>query len=48
MFEVKTDGEIFFFETFEEIGKFFAECVWAVGAEDAEISVKLADKTLQD
>lgn len=43
MFEVKCDGEIFIFETFEEISVFWAEVVNAVGAVDAEISVKFSN-----
>jgi hypothetical protein len=44
MFEV-TDGSgnTFVFQNFEEIEEFFNEVIWAVGAEDAQISVKFAN-----
>ena len=41
MFEVTDEsGNTFVFDTWEEISQFFSECVWAVGAVDAEIKVK--------
>lgn len=43
MFEVETDGEIFIFETFEEISHFWGEVVWAVGAVDAEIKIRFSN-----
>ncbi len=44
MFEVTDEsGNTFVFDSFEEISHFFAECVWAVGAEDAKITVKFAN-----
>jgi hypothetical protein len=44
MFEVTDEsGNTFVFDSFEEISQFFAECVWAVGAEDAKITVKFAN-----
>jgi hypothetical protein len=44
MFEVTDEsGNTFVFESFEEISQFFNECVWAVGAEDAQITVKFAN-----
>jgi len=44
MYEV-TDGSgnTFVFQNFEEIEEFFNEVIWAVGAEDAQISVKFAN-----
>jgi hypothetical protein len=43
MYTVTTkDGSTFVFETFEEIAEFWGEVVSAVGAEDAEITVKYA------
>jgi len=44
MFEVTDEsGNTFVFESFEEISHFFNECVWAVGAVDAQITVKFAN-----
>jgi hypothetical protein len=44
MFEVTDEsGNTFVFDSFEEISQFFNEVVWAVGAEDARISVKFAN-----
>jgi len=44
MFEVTDEsGNTFVFESFEEISHFFSECVWAVGAVDAQITVKFAN-----
>jgi hypothetical protein len=43
MFEVECDGEIFFFDNFREIEEFFNEVVFAVGAVDAQLSVKFAN-----
>lgn len=44
MFEVTDEsGNTFVFENFDEIAEFFNECVWAVGAEDAKITVKFAN-----
>jgi hypothetical protein len=44
MFEVTlNDGNTFVFEKFEEIGDFFSEVVLAEGADDAKISIKIAD-----
>jgi hypothetical protein len=46
MFTVTTkDGSTFVFENFEEISHFFNEVVWAVGAVDAEITVKFSNPT---
>ena len=44
MFEVTDEsGNTFVFDTWEEISQFFAECVWAVGAVDARVSVRFAN-----
>ena len=44
MFEVTDEsGNTFVFDSFEEISQFFGECVWAVGAVDAKITVKFAN-----
>lgn len=44
MFEVTDEsGNTFVFENFDEIAEFFNEVVWAVGAEDAKITVKFAN-----
>lgn len=44
MFEVTTnDGNTFVFEKFEEIKDFFSEIVMGEGADDAKISIKMAD-----
>lgn len=44
MFEVIcSDGEKFVFDSFKEIEEFFNEVVWAEGAEDAKITIRLAD-----
>lgn len=43
MFEITVKNETFVFDNFEEIEEFFAEVVNALGAEDAEISVKFAN-----
>ena len=46
MFEVSDEsGNTFVFDSFEEISQFFGECVWAVGAVDAKITVKFANPT---
>lgn len=42
MFEVTDEsGNTFVFENFDEIAEFFNEVVWAVGAEDAKVSIRL-------
>jgi hypothetical protein len=44
MYTVTTkDGSTFVFETFEEIGEFWGEVVWADGAVDAEIKIKFSN-----
>jgi hypothetical protein len=44
MFEVTLkDGNTFVFQKFSEIEEFFGEIVMGVGADDAEISIKMAD-----
>ena len=44
MFEVTDEsGNTFVFDNFEEISQFFNEVVWAVGAVDAQITVKFAN-----
>ena len=44
MFEVTdASGNTFVFDNFDEIAEFFNEVVWAVGAVDAQISVKFAN-----
>jgi hypothetical protein len=42
MFEVKCDGETFVLENWTEVEKFWSEIVMAVGADDAEMSVRFA------
>jgi hypothetical protein len=45
MYEVTDcDGELFYFETFPEIATFFGDLCWAVGADEAKISVRLVDR----
>jgi hypothetical protein len=42
MYEVTDEsGNTFVFENFDEIQAFFGEVVWAVGAEDAQVSIRL-------
>ena len=44
MFEVTDEsGNTFVFESFEEIEEFWNEVVWAVGAEDAEVSIRFSN-----
>ena len=44
MYTVTTkDGNTFVFESFEEIEEFWCEVVWAVGAEDAEVSIRFSN-----
>ena len=44
MYTVTTkDGSTFVFETFEEIGEFWGEVVWADGAMDAEINIRFSN-----
>ena len=46
MFEVKVGTETFVFESFSEIEEFFTEVVFAQGAEDAKIEIRMADQGL--
>ena len=44
MYTVTTkDGSTFVFESFEEIEEFWGEVVWAVGAEDAYLSIRFSN-----
>jgi hypothetical protein len=44
MYTVTTkDGSTFVFESFEEIEEFWDEVVWAVGAEDAYLSIRFSN-----
>jgi hypothetical protein len=44
MFEVTlNDGNTFVFQKFSEIEEFFSEVVLGEGADDAKISIKMAD-----
>ena len=44
MFEVTlNDGNTFVFQKFSEIEEFFSEVVFGEGADDAKISIKMAD-----
>ena len=42
MFEVKVGTETFVFESFSEIEDFWIEVVEAVGAEDAEMTIRFS------
>jgi hypothetical protein len=45
MYEITTPtGDCEYFETFAKIGEYFNECVWAEGADDAEIRIRLVDR----
>ena len=45
MFEVTDcDGEVFYFEFFSEISTFFGDHCWAVGADEAKITVRMIDR----
>ena len=44
MFKVTDcDGEVFYFEFFSEISTFFGDLCWAVGADEAKITVEMID-----
>lgn len=44
MYEVSTpEGDIEYFSSFSDIAEYFGECCWAVGADEAEIRVRLID-----
>jgi hypothetical protein len=44
MYEVKDgQGNTFVFNNFEEIEEFFNEVIWAVGAEDAKVTIKFSN-----
>jgi len=45
MFKVTTpEGDVEYFETFAEIATYFGDCCWAVGADEAEITVTMVDR----
>lgn len=44
MYKVTTpEGEVEYFKNFKEIADYFAESCWAVGADEAEITVSMID-----
>lgn len=44
MYKVTTpEGDVEYFKDFSEVADYFAECCWAVGADEAEITVTMID-----